>query len=153
MFQLLAFRQSECHKKHQSGYSVLFTVRLFLFRVLIRYLWCESLFRLPMWIRLVLFFRHAIETFFIPKFAFEFCKHGSLRLSLSNLHFKDEHHTNLALVPPQIQMRRSKLNMDKRKKQFNSLCIICTTLSCATATKKKNTDTKETKVSRYHLGK
>ena len=34
MFQLLAFRQSECHKKHQSGYSVLFTVRLFLFRVL-----------------------------------------------------------------------------------------------------------------------
>lgn len=100
MFQLLAFRQSECHKKHQSGYSVLFTVRLFLFRVLIRYLWCEPLFRLPMWIRLVLFFRHAIETFFIQKFAFEFCKHGSLRLSLSNLHFKDEQHTNLALVPP-----------------------------------------------------
>ena len=57
------------------------------------------------------------------------------------LGFHATHHTRLALVSSQMQMRRGKLNMDykqmyKQKKQFNSLCVICTTLSLATSTKK-----------------
>ena len=70
--------------------------------------------------------------------------YSKIRLNILNmvpLGFHATHHTHLALVPSQMQMRRGKLNMDykqmyKQKKQFNSLCVICTTLSLATSTKK-----------------
>ena len=92
------------------------------------------MFRSPVWIKLALFFRHACETLLYSK----------IRLNILNmvpLGFHATHHTRLALVSSQMQMRRGKLNMDykqmyKQKKQFNSLCVICTTLSLATSTKK-----------------
>ena len=67
-------------------------------------------------------------------------------------------HTKLVLVPPQIQMRRGKMNMDykqtqKRKKQFNSLYILCIILSLATATKNRQHQLhRYTKLSRFPGG-
>ena len=80
-FRPFAFRRSECLKKVSLGHFRAFDSPPVLVSGSHSLIMVLPTVPMPVWIRLVLLFRHACGTCFILKFVFEYSKHGSLRFS------------------------------------------------------------------------